>query len=607
MLVVYIVGARGSHAEYFYTLCQTLRPWNLGEINMQHGKQTDNGHASFASSNSPSDTDLSSRSRVLTRPELLGQIFGILAPSEDLSSDPPPTPNTSRGDDRATLASCARVCRAFHDLAIDALWATLDRTEPLLSLFTVDKLGNRHLPVGDVDAEWNVFKRYASRVRNLRLTGSNVGRSCIWIMLSSKSCGAPLLPNLRKLVAVKMAASDVAPVILLLASPIRELCLSFGTLKGQEDEPPSDDVLSRLVTVVFNEVVKGSPKELTHLSLLARFPLPAGCIPALAQCSSLQSLQLPEYTLLDGKHLRGLATLQSLRSISLAVGLGECTAAADTNVGTVWGQLNELCLTASPSDAATFVAAARPQALTTFHLTVPDPVTLNSLQECLGELVSHLPQSIRDLQLGIRNPPPTSEWTLSDVVHPFFGLRGLEEFACDLGACLPHLTDEDLAQVARAWPGLSRLDLLGSVKPRQESLAGLRRPTVHALAAFLRGCPGLRDLALPGLDTASFPPVHAVPVLDSALERFTLAYLPATGAAGRFDFAVVVDRVCPRLEKLTLLCAGHVEGGRGVVRFLQAMRAGREHGRIRLAQAATEGVVAPERSVPPLGDEPAER
>ncbi len=81
--------------------------------------------------------ELSSASnRVFTCPELLELILSFFSAPSLLHDIFSVELLRARRADRAILASCARVCRSFSELALDVLWRTLDDVLPLLSLFS---------------------------------------------------------------------------------------------------------------------------------------------------------------------------------------------------------------------------------------------------------------------------------------------------------------------------------------------------------------------------------------------------------------------------------------------------------------------------------------
>ncbi|KAG1817054.1 uncharacterized protein BJ212DRAFT_1350508 [Suillus subaureus] len=116
-------------------------------------------------------------------------------------------PNASK----KALARLARTCKAFHAVALNALWSDLDGVAPLIQCLPteVTRLYWR-LPLGTAvvgieraprKAEWDIIQGYANRVQRLRVLNPHrpVEPSVIFT-LSRPPTTSPLFPNLRSLV-----------------------------------------------------------------------------------------------------------------------------------------------------------------------------------------------------------------------------------------------------------------------------------------------------------------------------------------------------------------------------------------------------------------------
>lgn len=71
--------------------------------------------------------------QALLVPEILLDIFAHVNESADLPYDDSPC---ERSLSRQSLASLATTCKAFHEPAMDLLWANIDELEPLLGCVT---------------------------------------------------------------------------------------------------------------------------------------------------------------------------------------------------------------------------------------------------------------------------------------------------------------------------------------------------------------------------------------------------------------------------------------------------------------------------------------
>ncbi|KAH7890184.1 hypothetical protein F5I97DRAFT_1949410 [Phlebopus sp. FC_14] len=83
-----------------------------------------------------------------------------------------PEPRWDRKIGKATLASLARTCRAFHEPALDALWMKLDLLDPVIQLLPRRMWTKRYHPllirVFMREKHWLTFRKYASRVKSVR-------------------------------------------------------------------------------------------------------------------------------------------------------------------------------------------------------------------------------------------------------------------------------------------------------------------------------------------------------------------------------------------------------------------------------------------------------
>ncbi|KAG2749629.1 hypothetical protein P692DRAFT_20856712 [Suillus brevipes Sb2] len=112
------------------------------------------------------------------------------------------------GASKVALARLARTCKAFHAVALNALWSNLNGIAPLIQclpaevtrlyLRLVQLIGIERAPRKE---EWDIIQRYASRVQRLRVLNPlcPVEQSVIFT-LSRPPTSSPLFPNLRSLV-----------------------------------------------------------------------------------------------------------------------------------------------------------------------------------------------------------------------------------------------------------------------------------------------------------------------------------------------------------------------------------------------------------------------
>ncbi|KAG2125036.1 hypothetical protein DEU56DRAFT_983395 [Suillus clintonianus] len=138
--------------------------------------------------------------RLFFVPELLIIICEQLYDEDDL-------PNASK----EALARLSRTCKAFHVVALNALWSNLDGVAPLVQCLPAEvtrfywdlPLGTAKVGIARTPqkAEWDIIQGYARRVQHLRVSNPRrfVELSVIFT-LSRPPTTSPLFPNLRLLV-----------------------------------------------------------------------------------------------------------------------------------------------------------------------------------------------------------------------------------------------------------------------------------------------------------------------------------------------------------------------------------------------------------------------
>ncbi|EIW52859.1 uncharacterized protein TRAVEDRAFT_24247 [Trametes versicolor FP-101664 SS1] len=532
--------------------------------------------------------DGSASHRVLGCPELLSLVLESFSVS-DLLEDTVLNSKQDRRVHRATLASCARVCRTFTGQALDVLWNTLDHLLPLLCIFpTFRRVEAYSLFVGDLDEGWLRFQQYARRVRNLKYRANGLIHPSVWTLLARRNDGPCLLPNLQKLSAMKISLPDVAPITLLFSPNLRSVHLAFK----DDARPTSSKALSFIATALFDDLVKNAGPRLEELCLFPRFPLVPERVIALKNCPNLRHLFLsdPSYTILDEDDIRFLTQFTHLRSLSLTIALDDNHTAADLQLGTGFPLLEELWLDGDVSDVTKFICAARPTMLHSLETTIARSTDIVHLREYMSEIGAHLP-SLRSLHMRVKEVSRAPQTALGDIIRPLYALKRIKEFGCDTNPCVLHTSDDDLRELAHAWPRLDwlRIGCLSPVGVRRAS--SFSRPSVRGLVELAQHCPHLKVIDLPALDVAQLPPPESVPVIGRLMTVLRLAWMPANSSPNaNFNLAILLDRLFPKLEKFEVGEHGHPEeAGRNVYQYLEAMQAGRKHARLLAPNAEGEG------------------
>jgi hypothetical protein len=142
---------------------------------------------------------------------------------------------------KATAVTLACCCKSFEDPGLDVLWKTQSRLPPLLiSLpgdvwnegefvcqqqtisFSLNRLDRKSFKRPPTTLEWARFRKYARRMRKLRVVGDlDFPTSGVSAVLQSSAMGEPLFPNLKSLVSwsTSTIAAEFIPLIPSLLSP----------------------------------------------------------------------------------------------------------------------------------------------------------------------------------------------------------------------------------------------------------------------------------------------------------------------------------------------------------------------------------------------------
>lgn len=435
---------------------------------------------------------------------------------------------------------------------------------------------------GRLDADWTRFQQYAPRVRSLRYRTQDTVHASVWTLLARRCNGHGLLPNIWKLDAMDISLADIAPVTLLFAPSMRDVHLAFD----DTSKPVSQTALSPIASALFDELFNVAGPHLTELWLFRRFPLAPSRISAFEACRNLRHLLLVDLdTVFDIRGIRLLEQLGPLLSLALTIRLDDSqSAVTELHLDTGFPALTGLWVCGSAPDVAKFVPAARPVALHTFDMAITGSTDMSSLQRCSADVGAHLPRTVREFRLAAKDVSrrsPTA--SLGDLLRPFYPQKRMRSVTFDLDDHVPHTSDDDLRELAQAWPRLDYIRVGGGavVHPDVRILAALRRPTVRGLVELAQHCPRIRAIDLPVLDTTHLPSRDTIPVLGRIrAKHLRLSWVSSTDKRMHFDLAVLLDRLFPNLEGITIAAAGQEVPGKKVHQILEAMQMGRKHARL---------------------------
>ncbi|KAJ7247412.1 hypothetical protein B0H12DRAFT_1324907 [Mycena haematopus] len=433
---------------------------------------------------------------ILCPPEIVSLIF-----YETLSDSEQSLDNLNY-DSARTLAGLARTCKAFRDPALDLLWKSQSTVMNVLNCMP----GDIWEVLDDTDEEEIRLKRpvlpsdwerpliYSHRVRHFEYQlsySSYPDSAAFYEMLRMCLPPEPLFPNIESL-AWETSDAAVVPYFRLFIGP-RLTSLTVSTFQ-------STSHLSLLPALATQCPL------LRQVCILTSDGLPGRCETVsffVKQLTRLESLEVP---CLDAAALDHLAKRPALDFVHLddqtplspVLGL-----ASQTEVPSPC-DIDMLTLTVTDAHAATEVLA-RLHASPIHSLTIQFPKTTpaTAVKEIYtGVAVNCTQASLNSLSITLP-PTGTTDTAAADPEQialyavlgahllPLFTLTTLTSVTL-AGPVGLDLDDTAVADIARAWPRLTSLDLGGSAFSHIPP-----RTTLRALLAFARLCPHLWRLSLP--------------------------------------------------------------------------------------------------------------
>ncbi|KAF7796420.1 hypothetical protein EIP86_007597 [Pleurotus ostreatoroseus] len=393
-----------------------------------------------------------------------------------------------------TLASLARTCTITRDPALDRLWRTQYGLQNLIkclpAVYWRQRVEDMQLTVAsDVDLDdWSRFDIYASRIQELNIDQFGpCDQFELFTPLMRRGYSKTLFPNLKTLKWWSTPRRPLPHVQLVLSPTIRTLIASFS----------------------------GSPSSASGLTYLPQY------------CPHIESLRLylsDEISIVKAEKV--LRSLQEIRSLDFTIhdDITESSPACLNgllNRVSVLPQLETFCVASLPQRVSLI---AMPEANTrrfpalkqltvdsrascsnflrtfelenlehldiTFSPFIVPPDNNTQLMQTVEQVISH--SSLKVLHLTYRY----SVQVTLESISPAFAFRSLEEFCLYSGPVGVALDDTAIEQLAKAWPDLTELRLLGSIPLTSQSTATPVLPTLQALTYLAQYCPKLETLSI---------------------------------------------------------------------------------------------------------------
>ncbi|KAJ7255506.1 hypothetical protein B0H12DRAFT_1233107 [Mycena haematopus] len=477
------------------------------------------------------------------------------------------------------LPVVARTCKSWRDPALDGIWSHLESLVPLLHLIpSLICVGGVYDVEGPVDL--SVFNSYAYRIKHItQRHNTRFNPKLLWALCAN---GTPL----TRLTTTRLSSTDpdCVPAVLSLSPGLRQLDLDFGFKKKGPDI--HDDYFETLIRVA-------TSIERVRLRGLADQRLNSG----IAQMSHLRSLSLRTGAFLTAETLAAISTFPSLSELEIEAGHIDIDALVEA-----WSLPASKCPTYRDSTPAHFRALKRLHICAGAPLlelvlkTIPSP-SLNTLRieattpagsppvdwSGLFDLITN--HAIHNLTIeqhldaidtiAATNASTGAQHTYSthnnritfDTMRGLAPLRHLRCLTVDT-TFIPDLSDQDIEELARWWPGLAHLDLgslhLSECLPSTDS----PRATLACLRAFASWMPKLQTLILP-VDFSVVPLPMTPPVKSSTLLRATFSSSTPPNPSATAHY---LHNVFPRLTVVDgthetqwnqvqkLLCGFHTSG-----------------------------------------------
>ncbi|KAI0800334.1 hypothetical protein C8Q74DRAFT_1214309 [Fomes fomentarius] len=484
--------------------------------------------------------------KVLLCDELLRAIFRQMSTGM-VHPDDKPEDVQERIELRRTLAHAARVCQAFSEPALNALWCALDNLVPLLRLLpgfqrrdsTYDKF--QFLTNGVTDEGWSRLQHHASRVRGLcHYPGTSI-HTTVWLAVMARSQGMTLLPRLRVLDVDHIPVADIALLLVLLSPSLLELYLSFRNDVDPNDPVSGSSPVLSSVSGMLLESIAAVASDLTIFYMDEHFPAPSQNLKALSRLTKLRELKLCDpATTVTAPALRAISALSSLRTLSIE---DLCLFGASLELEDGISSLETLYVHARPDDLSRLVHGSRFATLKHFDVLIHcEDGALPTDQ--LSSIFSHLPQTVHNIRMGFCDGAVAPRSTLADLLMLMQPLKELLDLTIDAGAGKLTLGDTDMKVLADQWPRIRKF-ILADDKEQPRPISD-PQPTFAALIDVARRCPALETLALPCLDTASLPPLEEIPLLRHSLHWLEFARYVGTSTPA--EVAEAVDRLFPTIE-----------------------------------------------------------
>ncbi|KZT21884.1 hypothetical protein NEOLEDRAFT_1244329 [Neolentinus lepideus HHB14362 ss-1] len=395
---------------------------------------------------------------------------------------------------RRTLNALARTCKLYSPQALDELWRTQDSIVPLIKcmpndLWTDENSNLKFLrPIFPTD--WTRFRFYATRIQELEVDD----RISISIFrdlgVHSRGQYAQLLPNLHDLTWPVFVKNSLPYLSMFLNGNLRCLCLSV--------RPNFEPNLFR-----FGDYLSHAVPRLEELSLVVweEPEDPYWCNAAAITSSALQLRQLKSFKWqwplgpMDIMHLAELPCLDTLE-IRLSNECADCENWPAIPIGrrAFPALVDLIVLGRDVAHCTTFMKVLGRHSLESLELSadvssgIQEAHDMVAALQCVGNRLGH--DAFKQLTIYVAEENSVDYVLDFDLIRKtLLQFTDLENLVLT-ASCLINGNNDDLEELAQAWPKIDMLEL-GRWPWHHDT-----RFTIDGLSAFARYCPRLTILII---------------------------------------------------------------------------------------------------------------
>ncbi|KAF8591499.1 hypothetical protein K439DRAFT_901007 [Ramaria rubella] len=442
-----------------------------------------------------------------------------------------------------TNAVCARVCRAWSDPALDALWREIKDIRHLLRLmppFYEDRFERDLAP-----PDWTRFLLHARRVRSLEHSDRRVAlQTSVFTALGISRPVLDLLPNLRSLRWSAHGENALTHAILFMSPSLQSFEVFALTFTP------------RTIRTFFQTLQERSP-HLRFFYLHATgsvIPVETFLAEFLRSLSYLEVIQLPcywqtksvVYALSSLKHLRSVRTHVPSRTIYKGnqrevEDVGSINFLEGSFAGLKTFYIDGRRLSDVESLLRKPFAPRHLTTLTVMSLHIESPSTLHDFIKGLTEVCPLLRHIVFALYV--------SETSHAPAIITFETLRPLLDFQRLVGFKITHkeplhITENDIKELALCWPTLETLHLCHDPYIPEDAHVddGL---SPRSLLPFAEHCPNLKELGI-YLNATRWAHLTDIPIIPRTFCRLQRLHVGVSRVANANVIARFLSEICPR-------------------------------------------------------------